>query len=70
MIKIKIFMNKFAFHQFQQKLDLIALLPLLMYVQTLDYQTKTLRFNFRQFKFSLRDFLNYSHKTSNHYQRS
>lgn len=62
------YINQFAFQQFQQKLDLITLLQLLMYVRTLDYQTKTLRSNFRQFKFILRDFLNYSHKTSNHYQ--
>ena len=60
--------NKLAFQQFQQKLDLIILLQLLIYVRTLDYQTKTLRSNFRQFKFPLSDFLNYSSKASNHYQ--
>ena len=39
-----------------------------MYIQILEYQTKTLRSEFRQSKFSLHDFLNYSGKTSNHCQ--
>ena len=62
------YMSQFAEKQSQQKLDLITLLQLLIYVQTLDYQTKMLRSNFRQFKFPLQDFLNYTSKTSNHYQ--
>ena len=62
------YINQSAFPQFQQKVDLITLLQLFGYVRTLDYQTKTLRSNFRQFKFPLRDFLNYSRQTSSHYQ--
>lgn len=62
------YMSQFAEKQSQQKLDLITLLQLLIYVQILDYQTKMLRSNFRQFKFPLQDFLNYTSKTSNHYQ--
>ena len=62
------YIKQFAFQQFQQKLDLITLLQLLVYVRTLDYQTKTLTSSFRQFRFPLRDFLNYTSKTSNHYQ--
>ena len=62
------YINQVAFQQFQQKLDLIILLQVLMYVRTLDYQTKTLRSKFRQFEFPLHDFLNYSCKASNHYQ--
>ena len=62
------YISQFAFQQFQQKLDLITLLQLLVYVGTLDYQTKTLTSSFRQFSFPLRDFLNYTSKTSNQYQ--
>ena len=62
------YINQFAFQEFQQKLDFIIFLQLLMYVQTLKYQTKTLRSNFRQFEFPLRDFLNYTSKTSSQYQ--
>jgi len=40
----------------------------LVYVRTLDYQTKILTSSFRQFRFPLRDFLNYTSKTSNQYQ--
>jgi hypothetical protein len=62
------YIRQFAFQEFQQKLDLITLLQLLVYVQTLDYQTKTLTSSFRQFRFPLRDFLNYASKASNQYQ--
>lgn len=59
---------QFDFQEFQQKLNLITLLQLLVYVQTLDYQTKTLTSSFRQFRFPLRDFLNHASKASNQYQ--
>lgn len=47
---------------------MINLLQLLSYLRTLDYKTKTLKSEFRQFRFALYDFLNYSSKSSNHYQ--
>ena len=57
------YISHFVFEQFEQKLDLITFLQLLVYVRTLNYQTKSLRSNFR-----LGDFLNYTNQTSNHYQ--
>lgn len=54
--------------QFEQKSDLVTLLQLLMYVKTLNYQTKSLKSNFRKFKFKLGDFLKYTSQISNHYQ--
>jgi len=53
--------------QLEQKSDLVTLLQLLMYVKTLNYQTKRLKSNFRQFKFKLGDFLKYTGQISNHY---
>jgi len=54
------YISHFAFEQFEQKLDLITFLQLLVYVRTLNYQTKSLKSNFREFKFRLGDFLNYT----------
>jgi hypothetical protein len=62
------YISHFVFEQFEQKLDLITFLQLLVYVRTLNYQTKSLRSNFLEFKFRLGDFLNYTNQTSNHYQ--
>ena len=43
------YIRHFAFQQFQQKLDLITLFQLLVYVRTLNCQTKTLTSSLRQF---------------------
>ena len=55
------YMSQFDFQQSQQKKDFITLLQLLMFVRSLDFKEKTLTSKYRQFKFPLRDFLNYTH---------
>ena len=63
-------MSQFNFQQFQQKKDFITLLQLLMFLRLLDFKEKTLTSKYRQFKFPLRDFLNYTHagRSIYHYQ--
>jgi len=64
------YMSQFDFQQSQQKKDFITLLQLLRFVCSLDFKEKTLTSKYRQFKFPLRDFLNYTHagRSIHHYQ--
>lgn len=64
------YLNQFDFQQFQKKTDFITLLQLLTFVRSLDLKQKTLTSKYRQFKFPLRDFLNYTNdgKSTHHYQ--
>lgn len=66
------YVNQFDFQEFQKKTDFITLLQLLTFVRSLDFKEKTLTSNYRQFKFPLRDFLNYTNdgRSTNHYQLS
>lgn len=52
----------------KEKHHLITLLRLLAYVKKLKYTTKRLTSEFRRYRFSLRDFLNYNNLTPNYYQ--
>ena len=64
------YMSQFDFQQSQQKKDFITLLQLLMFLRSLDFKEKTLTSKYRQFKFTLRDFVNYTHagRSIHHYQ--
>ena len=64
------YLNQFDFQQFQKKTDFINLLQLLTFVRSLDFKQKTLTSKYRQFKFPLRDFLNYTNdgRSIHHYQ--
>jgi integrase len=63
-------LNQFDFQPFQKKTDFITLLQLLTFVRSLDFKQKTLTSKYRQFKFPLRDFLNYTNdgRSIHHYQ--
>ena len=64
------YINQLGFQHYQQKKSLITLLQLLRFVSPLEFKEQTLTSKFRQFKFPLRDFLNYLHGDRNiyHYQ--
>jgi hypothetical protein len=56
------------FKLIQEKQHLITLLRLLAFVKKLEYITKSLTSEFRQYKFPLRNFLNYNNLNTNSYQ--
>lgn len=64
------YINQLGFQHYQQKKSLITLLQLLRFVSPLEFKEQTLTSKFRQFKFPLRDFLNYLHGDRNihHYR--
>ena len=62
------YLNQMDYKLLKEKQHLITLLRLLAYVKKLKYTTKRLTSEFRRYRFSLRDFLNYNNLTPNYYQ--
>jgi hypothetical protein len=62
------YLNQMDFKLIQEKQHLITLLRLLAFVKKLEYITKSLTSEFRQYKFPLRNFLNYNNLNTNSYQ--
>ena len=62
------YLNQMDYKLLKEKQHLITLLRLLAYVKKLKYTSKSLTSEFRQYRFPLRDFLNYNNLTSNYYQ--
>ena len=62
------YLNQMDYNLLKEKQHLITLLHLLAYVKKLKYRTKRLTSEFRQYRFPLRDFLNYTSRTLNYYQ--
>ncbi len=62
------YLNQMDYNLLKEKQHLITLLRLLAYVKKLKYRTKRLTSEFRQYRFPLRDFLNYNSRTPNYYQ--
>lgn len=62
------YLNQMDYKLLKEKQHLITLLRLLAYVKKLKYTTKSLRSQFRRYKFPLRDFLKYNNLTPNYYQ--
>lgn len=62
------YLNQMNYKTLKEKQHLITLLRLLAYVKKLKYTTKSLTSEFRQYRFTLRDFLNYKNLTPNYYQ--
>lgn len=62
------YLTQIDYKLLKEKQHLIILLRLLAYVKRLNYVTKSLKSPFRQYKFPLRDFLNYNNLNPNSYQ--
>jgi hypothetical protein len=62
------YLNQMDYKLLKEKQYLITLLRLLDYVKKLNYTKKSLRSEFRGYRFPLRDFLNYNNITPNYYQ--
>ena len=62
------YLNQMDYKLLKEKQHLITLLRLLAYVKKLKYTSKSLTSEFRQYRFPIRDFLNYNNLTSNYYQ--
>lgn len=62
------YLNQIDYKLLKEKQHLITLLRLLTYVKKLKYTNKRLTSEFRQYRFPLRDFLNYNNLNTNSYQ--
>jgi hypothetical protein len=62
------YLNQMDYNLLKEKQHLITFLRLLAYVKKLKYNTKSLRSEFRRYRFPLRDFLNSNNLTRNYYQ--
>lgn len=62
------YLNQMDYKLLKEKQHLITLLRLLAYVKKLKYTNKRLTSEFRQYRFPLRDFLNYNNLNTNSYQ--
>ena len=62
------YLNQMDYKLLKEKQHLIIFLRLVSYLKKLNYTTKSLTSDFRQYIFPLRDFLKYNNLTPNHYQ--
>ena len=62
------YLNQLDFNQVKEKLHLVTLLRLLIFVRRLNYNTKELKSKFRQYRFPLREFMRYNNQTLSQYQ--
>lgn len=61
------YLNQLDFNQVKEKLHLVTLLRLVAFVRPLKYNTKELRSKYRQYRFTLREFLRYNNQTLSQY---